>query len=69
VLRRGHDVPSGVGDEDTACEVARALAEPLLTPAASVRALQVRLGRLARALPQAPLFPALPVTARAAPRA
>lgn len=68
-LRRSQDVPSGVGDEDTAREVARTLAEPLLVPAASVRALQVRLGRLARALPQEPLFPGLASTARAARRA
>ncbi len=58
-LRRAHDVPAGIGDEETAREVARALAEPLLVPAASVRALQVRLGRLARALPQETLFPGL----------
>lgn len=58
-LRRSQDVPSGVGDEDTAREVARALAAPLLVPATGVRALQVRLGRLARALPQEPLFPGL----------
>lgn len=68
-LRRSQDVPSGVGDEDTAREVARALAEPLLVPAASVRALQVRLGRLARALPQEPLFPGLSGTPPAARRA
>lgn len=68
-LRRSHDVPSGVGDEDTARDVARALAEPLLTPAANVRVLQVRLSRLARALPQEPLFPGLAGAPRAARRA
>lgn len=57
-LRRSQDVPAGIVDEDTAREVARALAEPLLVPAGNVRALQVRLGRLARPVPQAALFPA-----------
>ncbi len=59
VLRRSQDVPSGIGDEATAREVARGLAEALLIPAASVRGVQVRLGRLTRALPQEPLFPSL----------
>ncbi len=65
-LRRGHDVPTGIGDDETAREVARTLAEPLLAPAASVRALQVRLGRLARALPQETLFSDLANAARRA---
>jgi DNA polymerase-4 len=65
-LRRSQDVPAGVSDEDTARELARALAEPLLVPAGNVRALQVRLGRLARALPQSALFPEIRNAARRA---
>lgn len=56
-LRRSQDVPAGVGDEATARDVVRALAQALLEPAGGVRGLQVRLSRLARPLPQVPLFP------------
>lgn len=64
-LRRSQDVPSGVADEATAREVVHHLAQALLEPAGGVRALQVRLSRLARPLAQAALFPG-GVTARRA---
>jgi DNA polymerase-4 len=63
-LRRTETLSPGIADEDTAQEVVRALAGPLLEPASGVRALQVRLGRLTVPLPQAPLFPELSGIAR-----
>jgi nucleotidyltransferase/DNA polymerase involved in DNA repair len=59
--RRSESVHPGIADEATACGVVRALAEPLLDPSATVTALQVRLSRLTRPCPQAPLFPELGV--------
>jgi DNA polymerase-4 len=57
-LRRTEVFSPGVADE-TARDVVRALAGPLLEPPSGVRGLQVRLGRLAAARSQAPLFPEL----------
>jgi DNA polymerase IV len=62
--RRGETIAPGVADEATVREVVRSLAAPLLEPAAGVRALLVRLGRLASPRPQAPLFPELSGLAR-----
>lgn len=58
-LRRTESVVPGITDEETACRVARSLAEPILEPTSAVRALEVRLSRLVRPRPQAPLFPDL----------
>jgi DNA polymerase-4 len=60
-LRRAESVKPGISDEATAAGVVRALADPLLEPAATVSALLVRLSRLSRPHPQAPLFPELGV--------
>jgi DNA polymerase IV len=57
--RRSEAVRPGLGDEETARAVARALAEPLLEPAGPVRSIQLRLGRLAPPSRQPPLFPEL----------
>jgi DNA polymerase-4 len=62
-LRRSETVQPGIADEETARSVVRALAEPLLEPAAGVRVLQLRLNRLSRRAPQTPLFPELPSAA------
>jgi DNA polymerase-4 len=58
--RRSENVEPAIGDEETIARVAAALAAPLLEAPAYVRALQLRLGRLARATRQAPLFPQRP---------
>jgi hypothetical protein len=55
--RRSDSVAVGLSDEDAIAEVVRALAEPLIEPAARVRAVSVRLGRLQPRGAQAPLFP------------
>jgi DNA polymerase-4 len=59
-LRRSESLSPPRADEESISERARALAEPLLDPAATVRSLQVRLGRLAPPAPQSSLFPDLP---------
>jgi DNA polymerase-4 len=59
-VRRDEHLEPGVADDDTARQVARALAEPLAEAASGVRSVQVRLSRLARRGAQAALFPALP---------
>ncbi len=46
-LRRSESVEPGIADEATAREVVRSLAAPLLAPVAGIRALHVRLARLA----------------------
>lgn len=56
-LKRSETLSPGVGDEATARDVVRQLAQPLLEPATGVRSLQVRLGRLTRSDAQVPLFP------------
>jgi DNA polymerase-4 len=63
-LRRAETLEPGVDDEETARVVVRGLAGPLLDPAASVRALSVRLARLHRPRPQSSLFPRRPWLAR-----
>ena len=63
-LRRSESVEPGIADEATAREVVRSLAAPLLTPSTGVRALHVRLARLAPRPPQARLFPEVPTLAR-----
>ncbi len=59
-LRRSESFSPALADEETIAERARAIAEPLLEPAPTVRSLLVRLGRLAPPAPQASLFPDLP---------
>ncbi len=59
-LRRSDELSSGATDEDSVSAVAQALAQPLLDPAGSVRAIQVRLSRLEPPGTQAPLFPNFP---------
>jgi DNA polymerase-4 len=54
--RREENLEPGVTNEETARAVARALAEPILEPASTVRAVQVRLTRLGRPGAQASLF-------------
>jgi DNA polymerase-4 len=56
-LRRDETFEPGIADDETARQVVRALAEPLVEAAAGVRAVQVRLSRLARRSSQASLFP------------
>jgi DNA polymerase IV len=56
-LRRDDSFEPGISDAQTARQVVRALAEPLVESAAGVREVQVRLSRLARRVPQASLFP------------
>jgi DNA polymerase IV len=64
-VRRDDHFDPGVADEDTARQVARALAEPLADAAAGVRSVQVRLSRLARrGSAQGSLFPALAARVR-----
>jgi DNA polymerase-4 len=58
-LKRDDSFDPPLADEETVSGVARALAEPLLEPAAGVRSLQVRLTRLGKAAPQGRLFPEL----------
>lgn len=55
--RRTESFRPGLSDEETARQVARSLAGPLLYPPASVRGILVRLGRLGRPDSQAQLFP------------
>jgi DNA polymerase IV len=55
--RRDESFEPGIADDDTMRQVVRALAEPLVEAAAGVRAIQVRLSRLARRSSQASLFP------------
>jgi DNA polymerase-4 len=62
--RRSESVSPGIADEATVREIVRTLAAPLLDPAAGVRALLVRLGRLEAPRPQASLFPELSGLAR-----
>jgi DNA polymerase-4 len=59
-LRRSESFSPPPADEETIALRARELAEPLLEPAATVRSMLVRLGRLAPPAPQASLFPELP---------
>jgi DNA polymerase IV len=56
-LRRDESFEPGIADDETARQVVRTLAEPLVEATAGVRAIQVRLSRLARRTPQASLFP------------
>jgi DNA polymerase-4 len=56
VTRREDAFEPAVADEATLSAVARALAAPLLEPAAGIRSVHVRLARLARAGAHAPLF-------------
>ena len=57
--RRSETFPSGLAAEDALRDVARALAAPMLDPAGTVKAVQVRLTRLGAVSGQAslPLFP------------
>ncbi len=57
--QRKTDVYDGLADEQQITDAVRRLADPLLDPAAVVRGVQVRLGRLAGPRRQAPLFPDL----------
>jgi len=57
--RRSAELQPGLADDETAARVVRGLADPLLEPAAGVRGLQLRLGRLAPPPGDAPLFPGL----------
>jgi DNA polymerase-4 len=58
--RRTESLQPAIGDEETICEVAARLATPLLEPASTVRAIHLRLSRLAPPDRQAALFPADP---------
>ena len=55
-LRRSEAFSPGVADDETVAAVVHGLADPLLEPAETVRAVQVRLGRLEPPGSQAPLF-------------
>jgi DNA polymerase IV len=55
-VRREENVEPGVADEDTARAVVSALVDPILEPASTVRAAEVRLTRLTRGGAQASLF-------------
>jgi DNA polymerase-4 len=59
-LRRSEAIPPGVAEDEALVKVVQALADPLLEPASSVRALHVRLSRLEAPGAQAPLFPGFP---------
>lgn len=59
-LRRSEAIPPGLADEEALVKIVQALADPLLEPAPSVRALHVRLSRLEPPGAQAPLFPGFP---------
>ena len=59
-LRRDETVVPGLDAEEAVAESVRALAAPLLEPAAGVRSITVRLSRLGRDSGQAPLFPSRP---------
>jgi DNA polymerase-4 len=56
-IRREENVEPGLADDDTARAIARALVEPVLDCASTVRAAVVRLSRLGRPGAQTPLFP------------
>jgi len=56
-LRRSDGVSPGVCDEETVAAIVRALAEPMMEPAGTVRTVHVRLGRLETPGSQVPLFP------------
>lgn len=56
-LRRSDSISPGVSDEETVAAVVRDLAEPIVEPAGTVRAVSVRLGRLETPGSQVPLFP------------
>jgi len=56
-VRRSDSVAAGLSDEDAIAEVVRGLAEPLIEPAARVRAVAVRLSRLRPQGAQTPLLP------------
>ena len=60
VARRSEELASAATGEEALCGVAQALAHALLAPAGAVRAIQVRLSRLAPPGMQAPLFPDFP---------
>ena len=64
VLRRSENASPGIDDEATIRELARSMAEPLLEPAGSVRAIQFRLSRLSASGSQPSLFPKLSGAAR-----
>lgn len=57
VQRRTESLGAGLADEEELRELVLSLAIPLLEPVTSVRALQVRLGRLQREVGQGRLFP------------
>jgi DNA polymerase IV len=59
-LRRSESFSPPRSDDETISLCARELAEPLLEPAATVRSMLVRLGRLAPPVPQSSLFPDIP---------
>src|SRR5262245_2642340 len=59
-LRRADSVATGLDDEEALTEAVRKLAAPLIEPAAGVRSITVRLGRLRRGSAQATLFPRRP---------
>jgi DNA polymerase IV len=59
-VRRDEELDPGLTEPETAAAVARNLAEPILDPVASVRAVQVRLSRLTTLGSQAFLFPEIP---------
>jgi DNA polymerase-4 len=60
VARRTDVVTPALSDEDAIAARVRGLLEPLLEPAEGVRALQVRLARLAPGVLPVPFFPATP---------
>jgi DNA polymerase-4 len=62
--RRAETFDPVIADSETLRSVARGLALPLLDPAASVRGVQIRLGRLKRRVEQPRLFPERPPAAR-----
>jgi len=63
--RRGVVLQPPLQQEDEIAAALRTVAAPLLEPAAGVRAIQVRLGRLSPPSTQSPLFPASPALRRA----
>jgi DNA polymerase IV len=63
-VRRTEAVEPGIEEDATGRAAVRTLAQGILEPAASVRALVVRLGRLHRPRPESTLFPLHPGLAR-----
>ena len=63
--RRARSFADATSDEDRIARAVRELALPLVEPADAVRALSVRLARLAPESTQAPLFPETPAFRRA----